>query len=1098
MNLAKPYNRPEFLDFLKEFLPDFEKDIAPIKLVHNFKTISGATYLGRSDSLDVDIYEFETIGKSQKKVSQAIESFKVAKQQMSFKSLVAYQGDDDDNWRFAFLQMSPDLNESGKIVTKISNPRRYSFILGPSAKIKTPEKYLIKYGRVNSFEELLKRFSIEVVNKEFYNAIAKLYGDLIGSKINKPKLKLPSQIDDSNIVKEFAVRLIGRTVFCWFLKQKESPKGQLIPDDILSSSAISCNENYYHSKIEPLFFEALNQPMDSRTERYQNGIWSLVPYLNGGLFAAQEEDFYSLDSNGFSKFVNNLYIDNGWFVEFFNILELYNFTIDENTLTDQELSVDPEMLGRIFENLLAEINPETGESARKATGSFYTPREIVDFMVDQSLIQYLKDKTKITEQKIKALVSEDIEDDKENPLTTDEITLIVNSLNELKVLDPACGSGAFPIGILQRILMVLQRIDKDGHLWFDCKITDLPDQMMRNLIKEKFEDEKLDYVRKLGLIKDSIFGVDIQPIAVEVAKLRCFLTLVVEETIDDTKQNRGIETLPNLDFKFVCANTLISTPDSRNGGMNFDESFQVEMAHAVDSYFQPRSITEKFNALNKLHELVDKKVEEKTKTAMSYLGVYQDEKFSKEYTKKKSREIGSSLSDANLWKSYKNIFKHKSAGFFDTKYFFPSIKDGFDVVIGNPPYIQLQDSKKISKEMQALYSEQKYQTFSRTADIYCLFYERGINLLKNDGVLIYITSNKWMRAGYGEKLRQYFLTFNPVVLVDLGPGVFETATVDTNIITIKKSKNIKPLKAIVLRKNQNKNISMALDNNGIDLFNLGISPWFIGSSDELALKEKIEKIGKPLKDWGVKINRGILTGLNEAFIIDQLTRTRLIQEDQKSSEIIKPILRGRDIHKYIYNFADLYLLQTGSDLNVPETYPAVYKHLLQFEEKAKKRDDQGKNWYNLRACVYYDDFEKEKLVWQEMSQEPCFSYDNRGVYCNDTGRILTGEHIKFFVGLFNTLFFKFTFSSYYAGGGLGAKGIRYKSDFMKKYPIPSINSSNSSIVSNIELLVDQIINAKKSNKDTDTTLLEHQINEFVYKYYDLTTDEIKTIEESVI
>lgn len=284
------------------------------------------------------------------------------------------------------------------------------------------------------------------------------------------------------------------------------------------------------------------------------------------------------------------------------------------------------------------------------------------------------------------------------------------------------------------------------------------------------------------------------------------------------------------------------------------------------------------------------------------------------------------------------------------------------------------------------------------------------------------------------------------------------------------------------------------------LNNLNEDSWFIGNIAEQKLKEKIEGIGKPLKEWDVNINYGIKTGLNDAFIIDTATKERICSEDPKSAEIIKPILRGRDIKRYSYEWAGLWLIATGYDLDVPKLWPAVFKHLLQYEEKAKKRDDQGKNWWNLRACKYYQEFEKEKVVWQEMSQLASFSYDINGAYCNDTGRILTGNHIKFFVGFFNTCFFEYSFSNWYAGGALGDKGIRFKSEFMKDFPIPPTTPQNKPIIEKIELLVDEILEQKKAastGSATDTTAIETQIDQLVYQLYDLTDEEIAIIEGSI-
>ena len=375
---------------------------------------------------------------------------------------------------------------------------------------------------------------------------------------------------------------------------------------------------------------------------------------------------------------------------------------------------------------------------------------------------------------------------------------------------------------------------------------------------------------------------------------------------------------------------------------------------------------------------------------------------------------------------------------------------------------------------------------------------------KETGVLCYITSNKWMRAWYGEKLREYFSKHNPLKLLDLGSNVFSSATVDSNILLIQNTLNTGNTLAITVQDNsEDLNIQMKEAN----IMNLNISSnWFIGSGIEIALKDKIEKLGKPLKEWGININYGIKTGLNEAFIISRATRDKLISEDYKNNEIIKPILRGKDIWRYVYKFANLYLLQTGYDLDVPTLYPSIYSYLKDIWDKIEnwtlkvkwsglyKRDDQGKNWWNLRACVYYNEFDKEKVIWQEMAQEPTFSYDNQGVFSNDTWRILTGENIKFFVGFFNSDFFKFAFSNYYAGGWLWEKWVRYKGDFMNAFPVPPITEDNQSIVLQIESIVEMIIKNKETEINTDTSSLEKEINILVYQLYKLTPEEIAIIE----
>ena len=279
-----------------------------------------------------------------------------------------------------------------------------------------------------------------MVNKEFYSVIARRFSELVGGQrkdgshmeVFKAKLKLPSTQDHKKL-QEFAVRLIGRIVFCWFLKKKKSPDGiSLIDEEILSTKAVTNHTDYYHTVLENLFFQTLNTPITERLEEFKKGIHKNVPFLNGGLFEPQIDDYYKINERTGKPIISyNLLIPDKWFIDLFEVLETYNFTIDENTSVDVDLSVDPEMLGRIFENLLAEINPETGETARKITGSYYTPRPIVEYMVDKSLKQFMKIKTDIDESKLSSLISYSND---ELELTDREKQKIINVIDEVKIL----------------------------------------------------------------------------------------------------------------------------------------------------------------------------------------------------------------------------------------------------------------------------------------------------------------------------------------------------------------------------------------------------------------------------------------------------------------------------------------------------------------------------------------------------------------------------------------------------------------------------------------------------------------------------------------
>jgi Eco57I restriction endonuclease. len=547
-------------------------------------------------------------------------------------------------------------------------------------------------------------------------------------------MKLPRVSDDDRqTYQEFAVRMIGRIVFCWFLKFKKSKSGQpLLPEHLLSSEAVRRNENFYHKILEPLFFQTLNTPMKDRIKDLPDGC-EQVPFLNGGLFEPKrEEDFYDAESRTGNYQNYGLKIPDDWFERFFATLEQYNFTIDENSPTEVEISIDPEILGRIFENLLAEIDPDSGETARKATGSFYTPREIVNYMVDESLIIYLKSKllgdsdpnnlwkgneTKL-EETLRRLFSYA---EAENPFDEADTQKLIKAIDDLKILDPACGSGAFPMGVLHRLVFLLGKLDRKNERWKAAQIAKI-DRLIKNAndiedlnlrrkitddlrqrkaeIEKDFENKEFDFGRKLFLIENCIYGVDIQPIAAEISKLRCFLTLIVDEDVsDDLRNNRGVKPLPNLEFKFVTADALLKLPEAEVQADLFNNDDNEQLA--------------KLGQLR--HDYIQSFGEQKKVIKEKFEDIQDD-------IRRKLNKYGSRENKRALALSNWNPFSHDKVDWFDPLWMF-GVKE-FDIVIGNPPYVQMQkDGGRLAK----LYAKENYQTYERTGDIYCLFYERGYN-----------------------------------------------------------------------------------------------------------------------------------------------------------------------------------------------------------------------------------------------------------------------------------------------------------------------------------------------------------------------------------
>ncbi|NCU41860.1 MAG: hypothetical protein EOM19_04025 [Candidatus Moranbacteria bacterium] len=880
--------------------------------------------------------------------------------------------------------------------------------------------------------KLWESFNFEPVNRKFYLELVEHFSVLV-HHLEKALGRKPTVM--------FTTRLIGRLLFIWFLQKKnlinKSANYFVVADPEKQTE-------YYKEKLEKLFFEVLNKDELERS----NGD-HLTPYLNGGLFDKSTTDFYNDPK---------LTIPNGYFSQLFATLNKYNFTVDESSPEFQHVAIDPEMLGRIFESLLAEqIDENTGNSKKKATGAFYTPREIVSYMCEQSLIEYLK--TKIPEaidrdRRIEELVRmpeavfRDQDQNKRRdwkPYRDAIITALDGTKTEsaLTVLDPSVGSGAFPMGMLHLLVKVYSRLNPK----FEKDISGL----------------------KRNILSRSLYGVDIEQTAIEITRLRAWLSIVV-----DIPEGEKVEPLPNLEFKFVCANTLIPLDNTEQATFFTDHNLKDKLITIRDDYFKTSSKAKK------------------EKLQKDYLKLTQSASL---FDNKKTQQL----------KSYKPFDISSSSEFYD-----PELMHGveaFDIVIGNPPYVQIQKFARtqIQKDLENI----GYKTFEKTGDLYALFYERGLELTKKEtGLLCYITSNKWMRAKYGKSLRKYFVAKNPKILIDLGGQVFESATVDTNILLIQNAQNAKETFAVSL-KNKKNYFETEVKNKASKIAFENSDGWFIGSPAEMTLKKKIETLGKPLKEWDVKIYRGILTGLNEAFIVDQKTRDELVAKNPKSEEIIKPILRGRDIKRYTHEWAGLYLICTFPALHLDiDEFLSVKNFLLDFGKDRleqsgkdlgngkKSRKKTGNTWFETQDQIgYYEEFEKEKVVWGNISYNSQFCFVDKGIFVNAPANIITSNNvsIKFLLACMNSSLFNYEFKQ---GGIFLGKAFEWKKQYVENVHLPIISQNNQNIVSQIESLVDQILALKKQNKDADTKNLEAQIDHLVYQLYDLTPEEIEIVENS--
>ncbi|MCF6168005.1 MAG: N-6 DNA methylase [Lutibacter sp.] len=779
---------------------------------------------------------------------------KILKEEVKDASLFVFY-DDDGNFRFSFV----NANYLGTKRT-YTDFKRYTYFVNKD-KLNKTFKSQVGDCSFSSLDEIINAFSVEPLNKQFYQEISKAFYKLIGGKIKigskkldfKPLIELPStSITSRKVFQEFGVRLIGRTIFCWFLKNKKSPnKKPLIPENWLQSNTVELlsngGYNYYHDYLEKLFFLILNKKQDERGDYDLPDGHETIPFLNGGLFEAHSDDFFPKDSNGIHKVSYNLKIPNNWFFELFKVLEQFNFTIDENSINDAEVSIDPEMLGTIFENLLAEIDPDTEKSARKATGSFYTPREIVDYMVEQSIIQYLKTKTSVEdEEPLQKLFKEG----GENEFNTAQTEEILEALNTVKILDPACGSGAFPMGALHKIITILHKLDPDASWWKEKQVAKIDNAILRKQFEEKLNKSTNDYARKLGIIQHSIYGVDIQPIATEIAKLRSFLSLIIDENIDDNAPNRGIEPLPNLEFKFVTANTLIGLPDeSGQQGMfdNFEELNQLEQLRA--DYLQSSGI-------------------KKNKIKKRFLKVQ----------KKAFANQNNLFADPNS-RAFKiiswNPFKDEASTWFDPEWMYGVEK--FDIVIGNPPYVFTRDvnfgigfKDYINKEYFSGISLPK-KSKSRQAgkiNLFAVFLLRGKKLISNTGSLIYIIPNNILRGTIYDVIRFDLLKRNKIIsIVDLGEGVFNKVTASTILLQIgnklssdSKTNVITDVKSLQNKDFQHKEISQEVFlNNTSFTFNIMLN------DKELELSNKLKYNKVELGEFCIDIIAGIAASKDLIF-----------------------------------------------------------------------------------------------------------------------------------------------------------------------------------------------------------------------------------------
>jgi hypothetical protein len=1121
------FNEDRFTVFVKNLLNDLEpkSNVYSGNLIwddykehiNSYKRI-GKYIDPEGEALDVLIVEVKSVTKLER-ARTALRNF-VIKHMSKFEkdyALVAFYSKEDDgaDWRFSFIKLEyrSELDEqNGKVKTKkeFTPAKRYSFLVGKYEKAHTAKNQLLpllqNISNNPTIEELESAFSIEKVTDEFFNQYKDLYIKLYEHFENDKKVK--AAIKEAGIDNaRFTKKLLGQIVFLYFLQKKGwlgvdqnarwgTGKKRFVQE--LFIQAQNEDVNFFKDKLQYLFYEALAKERDNENSFYER-FNCRIPFLNGGLFEADykwEDANISIPETLFRNEEKNKSGDIGTGI--LDVFGRYNFTIKEDEPLDKEVAVDPEMLGKVFENML-------DITERKSKGAFYTPREIVHYMCQESLIHYLDnalnigtssyqefgsdqaklfggstnkngnlkielentDNIRVPKKDIETFIHEGhfaLENDERVANKGETKTyqfqlpesirknadLIDKSLSSIKICDPAIGSGAFPVGLLHELVNAMLVLKP--HLSYDYLTEKLKGFEFTH--RESISDSRYIYRLKRHIIQESIYGVDIDSSAIDIARLRLWLSLVVDE--DDLDP---IETLPNLDYKIVAGNSLIGFPEGWNS-----PAFEKIENLKREFYNETDEIRKK-----ELKASIESEIQDRLKTSKRVFGYQVD---------------------------------------FDFKLFFSEVwreKGGFDVVIGNPPYLQIQ---YLSDEVKDVFKRLTYRTFNLRGDIYEMFYEKGQALLKREGHLCFITSNKWMRANYGKSTRNFFLKeVNPILLFDFGQEmIFSSAIVHSNILLFQNKKYNNNLLGATVSKEKpfNKTLINHFEDNKISLNFKYDEVWSISNNQLTLLRLKFEKKGVILEKWDNKITRGIITGFNEAFILDQ-NQFKQLAKNKANLKLLKKIVRGRDIRKFYCKDSNKWIIEVGYNEheNIKKNYPEIYLHLSNFEGQLKERGQvvNGQHHWleldNTPSKQFFEQFKKPKIVFSEIVSDPQFCYEPTGLYPEATSFFIVGTNLKWLCALLNSQLITIFFRIFYAGGELVGK-YRYKKTFLNSLPVILPNPKCELLVN---ILVDYLSFAKESLTDDFvptvlTTFYEALIDTIVYELY--FPEEIKSAGKEIL
>ncbi len=921
--------------------------------------------------------------------------------------------------------------------------------------------------------------------------------------------------------------------------------------------------------LNTLFFEVLAKKNSERLpEIKEDKILRKIPYLNSSLFdktplELKGYEIKLLDNKKLEVYKNSVLKKHEDYQKekdlpllkyFFKFLRLYKFTttpkdIKDNTDTSESRLINPSVLGLVFEKLNG-----------YKEGSFYTPSFITSYMCKESITPIVLDKFNAIYQwdckDLEALKGK-IDRNFSNEKAKEYLQLLLT----LRVCDPAVGSGHFLVSALNEMVWIAYKLGLIASLHrYELKLENdeiiihtPEDKVFKYTIQDKENDphhhiQKELFNLKKSIIENCLFGVDINPNSCEITKLRLWIELLKYSyyIFENGKNTNNLETLPNIDINIKCANSLISRfnlNDDLKKIPNIKQKIQ-EYKDLVAQYKDPNPLypLNKQDLINKIQDLkntfsltlkdpktkaeLEKAIEKHIKKynffalddkslldGLNYfipslfgtlkLSPKEEEEAFASYGR--IRALRKKLDDALSGREYHNAF--------EWRFEFPEALDdegdflGFDCIIGNPPYIR----QEHIKDLKPLLQKQYHDFYNSTADIYTYFFALAYHLLKEKGFNAFITSNKYARAKYGAKLREWLLKKTTLVsYMELNAlKVFESATVDTSIMSFIKQTPPKESGFNYYEPTPNdKDDLKSTPHLSMKQNALSTESFIFANATLLDLRDKIESVGTPLKDWDIQINYGIKTGANEAFIIPTEKRDAILnacktqEERERTERLIKPILRGKDIKRYSYEWAHLWVIATFPSLKLDiDDYPSLKTYLSQFRPRIDQSGEKGcrkktsNQWFETQDTIaYHGDFEKEKIVYPcIMTKEPCFVYEEKGFYAPAPANIVTGNkiEIKYLTALLNSKCIYFAMRKFYMGGGIEGE---LKTNNLEKIPIPKITEKNQELADKITDGAKQILALKAKDPKANTQKLEKEIDALVYRLYHLTDEEIKIIE----